>query len=112
MGRYRDNVKRSRALKSSSLSRAARELDFGGDANQIRDLVEMRWIISENWLNAQEFLGREINVETILSGYDLVLSLLRPYFVREESNVMSESREAIRAYLEKNLNRLPRSAAS
>ncbi|MEZ5921985.1 MAG: hypothetical protein R3C60_11615 [Parvularculaceae bacterium] len=61
----------------------------------------MRWIISENWLNAQEFLGREINVETILSGYDLVLSLLRPYFVREESNVMSESREAIRAYLEK-----------
>ena len=102
MARYRENrQRRSRALCGflAALERN-RELDFGGDETIVAAIVEARWIISENWLNAQEFLGREINTECILSGYDLVLGFLRPYFTREESKVFSESREAIRVYLD------------
>lgn len=102
MSRYRENrLRRSRALEAFLAAlEQSRELDFGGDRRLIAAIVETRWIIAENWLNAQEFLGREINTKCILSGYDLVLGLLRPYFVREESKVFSESRDAIRGYLD------------
>ena len=108
MARYRENrVRRSRALEDFlGALEINQELDFHGDRRLIGALVETRWIISENWLNAQEFLGREINTECILSGYDLVLGLLRPYFVREESKIVSESRDAIRRYLDGKAARL------
>lgn len=112
MARYRENrIRRSHALEDflSALERN-HELDFGGDRRLIGALVETRWIISENWLNAQEFLGREINTDCILSGYDLVLGLLRPYFVREESKIVSESRDAIRRYLDGKAARLAEGA--
>jgi AcrR family transcriptional regulator len=104
MSRYRENrLRRSRALEQflAAVERQG-ELDFGGDARVIATLVETRWIISENWLNAQEILGREINVDCILSGYDLVLGLLRPYFVSAESDIAANSRQAISAYLDAN----------
>ncbi len=104
MSRYRENRhRRSRALAEflAAVERQG-ELDFGGDARLIATLVETRWIISENWLNAQEFLGREINGDCIQSGYDLVLGLLRPYFVSPESDVAASSHEAICAYLDAN----------
>ncbi len=104
MARYRENrLRRSRSLEQF-LAAVERQgaLDFGGDARVIATLVETRWIISENWLNAQEFLGREINADCILSGYDLMLGLLRPYFVSAESDIAANSREAISAYLDAN----------
>jgi len=108
MARYRENrFRRSRALAQFLAAVERRgELDFGGDGRKIEALVEMRWIISENWLNAQEFLGREINVDRILSGYDLILGLLRPYLVSAERDVAATSRQAISAYLEANPARL------
>ncbi len=104
MSRYRENrLRRSRALEQFLAAVKRRgELDFGGDARLIATLVETRWIISENWLNAQEFLGREISADCILSGYDLVLGLLRPYFVSAESDIAANSRQAISAYLDAN----------
>lgn len=102
MARYRENrLRRSRALEEflAALERN-NQLDFKGNRQLIAAIVETRWIISENWLNAQEFLGRELNAQSILSGYDLVLGLLRPYFFRDECDIATESRDAIRRYLD------------
>lgn len=113
MDRYRENrLRRSRALESflAALEKNG-QLDFGGDSRLIAAIVETRWIISENWLNAQEFLGRELNTHCILSGYDLVLGLLRPYFLGEESDIAKESRDAIQRYLDEKAERFEKDFA-
>lgn len=113
MARYRENrLRRSRALEDFLAAlEENKQLDFRGNKQLIAAIVETRWIISENWLNAQEFLGRELNAQCILSGYDLVLGLLRPYFIREESDIANESRDAIRRYLDGKSERFEKGAA-
>ena len=100
--RYRDNrLRRMRVLEEFflALDRCG-ALRFGGDRALVASLVESSWIISDNWLNSQEFLGRGMDEASVLSGYHLILDILRPYFVYDESKVVNESRLAIHHHLQ------------
>jgi len=99
--RYQDfKARRTRVLVNflAEIEKAG-ELDFGGSLDVIRRVVETRWIVSENWLNSQEFLGRKLSEDSISNGYELILGLMSPYFVKPETDVINWSRDAIKAYL-------------
>lgn len=97
MHRYRDNRhRRMAALEDffAELDRAG-ALRLNGDRELIRSMVHSTWIISDNWLNSQEFLGRQLDDQSVLAGYHLILDILRPYFVGDQSHILDESRAAI-----------------
>lgn len=99
--RYRENrSKRIQALEQffSELDKQG-ALHLNGNRALISSLVQSTWIISDNWLNTIEFLGREANIESILEGYDLILDILRPYFAIDERRVLMESHAAIRRHI-------------
>jgi AcrR family transcriptional regulator len=74
-------------------------LRLGGDRELIRSLVHSTWIISDNWLNSQEFAGYSLDEESVLAGYHLILDILRPYFMGDQDNIVQESRAAICRHL-------------
>ena len=102
MVRYRENRnKRTQALEEFFLELDHRgELRLHGDRMLIASIVHSTWVISDNWLNSQEFLGWKLDEASILAGYQLILDILRPYFACDESRVMQESRAAIRRHLQ------------
>lgn len=98
MQRYRDNrQRRMSALENFfvALDRAG-ALRFEGDGRLIKSIVHGTWIISDNWLNSHEFLGRPLDDESVLAGYLLILDILRPYFIGDQAHIVDESRAAIR----------------
>ena len=97
MQRYRDNRQRRMAALEQFflvLNRTG-ALRFVGDDRLIRSIVHSTWIISDNWLNSQEFLGRPLDEESVLDGYLLILDILRPYFASDQARIVEESRAAI-----------------
>src|SRR5215469_12667292 len=48
------------------------------DARRLRSIVEVTWILSENWVNYTEYQDRQMNAATILEGYAAILEVLRP----------------------------------
>ena len=96
----RNRERRMRALEDFFL-----ELDrlgalrLDGDRHLIHSLVHSTWIISDNWLNSQEFAGRILDEASVLDGYHLILDILRPYFVGDQDNIVEESRSAICRHL-------------
>ncbi len=98
MMRYRDNrQRRMSALEEffAVLDRAG-ALRFDGDGGLIKSIVHSTWIISDNWLNSQEFLGRPLDDPSVLAGYHLILDILKPYFIGDQAHILDESRAAIR----------------
>ncbi|MGH8251625.1 MAG: TetR/AcrR family transcriptional regulator [Steroidobacteraceae bacterium] len=97
MQRYRDNRQRRMAALEDFfvVLDCAGALRFDGDSRLIKSIVHSTWIISDNWLNSQEFLGRPLDDQSVLAGYHLILDILRPYFVHDQRQVLDESREAI-----------------
>lgn len=74
-------------------------LRLNGDRALVRSIVHSSWIISDNWLNFHEFGGARLDESPVLAGYQLILDILRPYFVGEQESIMEESRQAIRRHL-------------
>jgi AcrR family transcriptional regulator len=102
MMRYRDNRQRRMAALEDFfvvLDRAG-ALRFGGDGVLIKSIVHSTWIISDNWLNSQEFLGRPLDDQSVLAGYHLILDILKPYFVGDQVHIVDESRVAIQRVLD------------
>lgn len=103
MQRYRDNRhRRMGALEEFflELDRVG-ELGLNHDRNLISSMVHSTWIISDNWLNSQEFLGRQLDEQSVLAGYHLILDILRPYFIGDQDQIMVESRAAIHRHLQR-----------
>jgi AcrR family transcriptional regulator len=101
MERHRRNrERRMRAIQDFflALDRIG-ALRLGGDTRLIRSLVHSTWIISDNWLNSEEFAGRGLDEESVLAGYHLILDILRPYFVGDQNSIVAESRTAIVRHL-------------
>ncbi|HKU14230.1 MAG TPA: TetR/AcrR family transcriptional regulator [Steroidobacteraceae bacterium] len=61
------------------------------DPQRLRSIVDITWIISENWLNYVEYHDRELTVEAVEAGYDQILEVLRPYLSGDPQRVTSES---------------------
>ncbi|HEY3786113.1 MAG TPA: TetR/AcrR family transcriptional regulator [Steroidobacteraceae bacterium] len=73
------------ALQSRGLMR------FPTDPRRLRSIIDVTWIVNENWLNYMDYHDREITVEAILEGYSEVLEVLRPYLCADPQQVTHES---------------------
>jgi AcrR family transcriptional regulator len=65
------------------------------DPRRLRSIVDITWIISENWLNYVEYHDRELTLEAVVAGYDEILEVLRPYLSGDPQRVTSESYSTI-----------------
>jgi hypothetical protein len=65
------------------------------DPRRLRSIVDITWIISENWLNYVEYHDRELTLEAVVAGYDEILEVLRPYLIGDPQRVTSESYNTI-----------------
>jgi hypothetical protein len=66
-------------------------MNLPAEPRRLRSIVDITWIISENWLNYVEYHDREVTVAAVIAGYDEILEVLRPYFVADPQRVTSES---------------------
>ena len=70
-------------------------MNLPADRRRLRSIVDITWIISENWLNYVEYHDRELTVEAVVAGYDEILEVLRPYLIADPQRVTSESYSTI-----------------
>jgi AcrR family transcriptional regulator len=106
MQRYRDNRQRRMTALEQFFVVLERSgaLSFQGDNRLIESIVHSTWILSDNWLNSQEFLGRPLDHESVLAGYLLILDILKPYFVGDQAHIVEESRAAIQRIINARLS--------
>ncbi len=65
------------------------------DTRRLRSIIEVTWIVSENWVNYTEYQGRELCAATIQEGYDGILEVLRPCLCADPLRIIEESSGAI-----------------
>jgi AcrR family transcriptional regulator len=65
------------------------------DARRLRSIVDVTWIVSENWLNYTEYHDREVSAVTILEGYYEILEVLRPYLCADPRRITQQSYQTI-----------------
>jgi AcrR family transcriptional regulator len=87
--RLRDIEKFLHALASHGLMR------LPSDARRLRSIVDVTWIISDNWINYVEYHDREIGATTILEGYYEILEVLRPYLCADPQQITRASYHTI-----------------
>jgi AcrR family transcriptional regulator len=61
------------------------------DARRLRSVVDVTWIISENWLNYLDYHDRLVTVDAILDGYTEILEVMRPYLCDNPEQITKES---------------------
>jgi len=65
------------------------------DPRRLRSIVDITWIVSENWINYIEYHDLEVTASTILDGYDEILEVLRPYLCADPQQIQQESHRTI-----------------
>ena len=97
--RYAANrERRLKAIERFFRALAARGLmTIPADARQLRSIVDVTWIISENWLNYVEYDDGEPTVDAILAGYYEILEVLRPWLSADPVQITRESYLTIQA---------------
>jgi len=61
------------------------------DERRLRSIVEVTWILSENWVNCIEYQDRQMSAETMLEGYAAILEVLRPYLCADPQQITAQS---------------------
>jgi AcrR family transcriptional regulator len=61
------------------------------DAPRLRSIVDVTWIVSENWLNYLDYHDRAVSVDAIIEGYYEILEVLRPYLCADPQQITRES---------------------
>lgn len=87
--RMRDLERFMLALQADGLMR------FPPDPRRLRALIDVTWIVNENWLNYMDYHDREITVEAMLEGYSEILEVLRPYICADLQQITQESYHTI-----------------
>jgi len=77
------------ALQSRGLMR------FPPDPRRLRAIIDVTWIVNENWLNYMDYHDREVTVEAMLEGYSEILEVLRPYLCADLQQITQESYHTI-----------------
>jgi AcrR family transcriptional regulator len=77
------------ALQSCGLMR------FPPDSRRLRAIIDVTWIVNENWLNYMDYHDREVTVEAMLEGYSEMLEVLRPYLCADLQQITRESYHTI-----------------
>jgi AcrR family transcriptional regulator len=91
--RFADNrERRLRELEKFMLALQSRGLmRFPADPRRLRSIIDVTWIVNENWLNYMDYHDREVTVEAMLEGYGEVLEVLRPYLCADPLQITQES---------------------
>ncbi len=87
--RLRDLEKFMLALQAQGLMR------FPQDPRRLRSIIDVTWIVNENWLNYMDYHDREVTVEAMLEGYGETLEVLRPYLCADPQQITQESYHTI-----------------
>jgi len=95
--RFADNrERRMRDLERFMLTLQARGLmRFPPDPRRLRSIVDVTWIVNENWLNYMDYHDRQVTVEAMLEGYAEILEVLRPYLCADPQQITQESYHTI-----------------
>jgi AcrR family transcriptional regulator len=95
--RYSDNrERRMRDLEKFMLTlQTAGLMRFPPDPKRLRSIIDVTWIVNENWLNYMDYHDREATVEVMLEGYTETLEVLRPYIVVDLQQITRESYHTI-----------------
>src|SRR6202022_1033870 len=91
--RFADNrERRLRDIEKFMLALQARGLmRFPQDPRRLRSIIDVTWIVNENWLNYMDYHDREVTVEAMLEGYGEVIEVLRPYLCADPQRITQES---------------------
>jgi AcrR family transcriptional regulator len=91
--RYAANrERRLKAIEQFFRALAARGLmTIPEDARRLRSIVDVTWIISENWLNYVECDEGKPTVDAMLTGYYEILEVLRPWLSADPVQITRES---------------------
>jgi AcrR family transcriptional regulator len=87
--RLRELEKFMMALQSRGLMR------LPPDPRRLRAIIDVTWIVNENWLNYMDYHDREVTVEAMLEGYSEILEVLRPYLCADLQQITQESYHTI-----------------
>jgi AcrR family transcriptional regulator len=95
--RFADNrERRMRELEKFMLALESRGLmRFPPDRRRLRAIIDVTWIVNENWLNYMDYHDREITVAAMLEGYSSILEVLRPYLCADLQQITQESYHTI-----------------
>jgi AcrR family transcriptional regulator len=95
--RFADNrERRMRDLERFMLTLQSRGLmRFPPDPRRLRSIIDVTWIVNENWLNYMDYHDREVTVEAMLEGYTEILEVLRPYLCADPQQITQESYHTI-----------------
>ncbi|MDB6100388.1 MAG: transcriptional regulator, TetR family [Gammaproteobacteria bacterium] len=95
--RFADNrERRLRDLERFMLTLQSRGLmRFPPDPRRLRSIIDVTWIVNENWLNYMDYHDREVTVEAMLEGYTEILEVLRPYLCADPQQITQESYHTI-----------------
>jgi AcrR family transcriptional regulator len=95
--RFADNrERRLRDIEKFMLALQARGLmRFPPDPQRLRSIIDVTWIVNENWLNYMDYHDREVTVEAMLEGYGETIEVLRPYFCADPQQITQESYHTI-----------------
>jgi len=95
--RYADNRdRRMRDLEKFMLTlQAGGLMRLPPDPKRLRSIIDVTWIVNENWLNYMDYHDREVTVEAILEGYAETLEVLRPYLCADLQQITRESYHTI-----------------
>jgi AcrR family transcriptional regulator len=95
--RFADNrERRIRELEKFMLALQTRGfMKFPPDPRRLRAIIDVTWIVNENWLNYMDYHDREVTVESMLEGYAEILEVLRPYLCADVQQITQESYHTI-----------------
>ncbi len=95
--RYAENrERRLRVIEQFMRALAHRGLmRLPSDPRRLRSIIEVTWILSENWVNYTECQERELCAETIQEGYHGILEVLRPCLCDDPQRITQQSSCAI-----------------
>lgn len=91
--RYVENRERRLQVIEQFMHALARRglMSLPSDPRRLRSIVEVTWILSENWVNYTEYQDRDITVSTIQEGYHGILEVLRPCLRVDPQRITEES---------------------
>lgn len=91
--RYVENRERRLQVIEQFMQALARRglMSLPSDPRRLRSIVEVTWILSENWVNYTEYQDRDITVSTIQEGYHGILEVLRPCLRVDPQRITEES---------------------
>ncbi|HVW71275.1 MAG TPA: TetR/AcrR family transcriptional regulator [Steroidobacteraceae bacterium] len=95
--RFADNrERRMRELEKFMLAlQACGLMRLPPDRQRLRAIIDVTWIVNENWLNYMDYHDREVTVDSLLQGYSETLEVLRPYLCADPQQITQESYHTI-----------------